>query len=345
MPKRRWWARAGLVLLISAALFGCFPPGVSRFEKYSEVRQLMGTMVQLDVCRDGLAQQKIDEAYRDVWASLEQVSWRMNVFDDRSDAAKINNSNLQPVFVGADTYHVIKKAIQFSQATGGAFDVTVWPLIEFWRQNEARNIFPSPEAVHAALAGIGSQNIRMLDDGRIQLLRNDTKIDLGGIAAGYAADEAARIFRGHGILNFFIDAGGDIYAGGLNCSGQPWRVGIRDPRDASKLIDVVALTDFAVTTSGDYEKYYTIRGQTWSHIINPVTGYPQRGVVSATVIAPTTMEADVLATALCVMGERAGTAHIDRLDGRYASIIFSAGKRQTITKLESQEYKNFRYKK
>ena len=97
-----------------------------------------------------------------------------------------------------------------------------------------------------------------------------------------------------------------FYVGGLNCSGKPWRVGIRDPRDKSKIINIVELTDAAVATSGNYEQYYLINNKRWSHIVDPNSGYPQKDVISSTVIAPTAMEADALATALCVLGRRSG---------------------------------------
>jgi thiamine biosynthesis lipoprotein len=309
------------------------------------MRMLMGTTVQLDVCRGQHRQDQVDEAYRDAWARLETISWKMNVFDGRSDVAKINHSDLKPVSVGEDTYAVIESAIRFSQETKGAFDITVRPLVDFWRQNEAKNIFPSQEAVDAVLLAIGFQNIQLLAGHQIKILLPNTKIDLGGIAAGYAVDEAAQILRQHGIENFFIDAGGDIYVGGKNCAGEPWRIGIRDPYDPKEFIDVVALENQAVTTSGNYEKYYTIQGQKWSHIIDPVTGYPQKGVISATVIAPTTIEADALATALCVLGEKPGTDYINALSGAYGSLIVSAHGGGAADRFESQEYKNFQYKK
>ena len=133
--------------------------------------------------------------------------------------------------------------------------------------------------------------------------------------------------------------------GGVNCDGEFWRIGIRDPRDRSKLIDIIAVTDMAVVTSGDYEQYYEIQGQQWSHIINPITGYPQKGVISATVIASSAIEADALATALCVLGGNLGTAHVNMLQGPYASFIISGSSSDCIEKFTSQEYEKFRYKK
>jgi len=306
---------------------------------------LMGTIVQLDVCRGEEDALKTEEAYKDAWERLEDISWRMNVLDERSDVAKVNNSNLAPVSIKADTYHVLKESIYFFYATRGTFDITVWPLIQLWRESEMKNIFPTREQIKTVQEAVGLGNIQLLANNRVKLLNSETKIDLGGIAKGYAIDEAARIFREHGITRFYIDAGGDVYVGGHNCRGEPWRIGIRDPRDKSKIIDVVSVVDSAVTTSGNYEQYYEIQNERWSHIINPVTGYPQRDVVSATVIAPKAIEADALATAVCVLGGGPGIEYIDTLREQYASLVIVKQGAGRIEKFASQEYKKFQYKK
>ena len=137
-------------------------------------------------------------------------------------------------------------------------------------------------------------------DNRIALGHPEARVALGAIAKGYAVDEAARILRENGVERFLVDAGGDVYVGGRNCEGNLWRIGIKDPRQPSRLIDVVEVTDMAVVTSGDYEQYYEIGGRRFSHIISPRTGYPQRDAASATVLAPSAQMADALATALAV---------------------------------------------
>ncbi len=333
------------VLSILAAQLGCDRKSVPRREKYSATRMLMGTTVQMDVCRDPTDISKIENAYKDIWERLEVISTQMNVLDGASDIAKVNNSGLASVSIAQDTYHVIEESIVFSRSTKGAFDVTVWPLMKLWRESERNNIFPDKNAISRVQSAVGSKNIQLLGNRHVKLLNKETKIDLGGIVKGYGVDEAARIFRLHGIMNFFIDAGGDIYAGGKNCNGEPWRIGIRDPRDRSKIIDIVNVVDKAVATSGDYEQYYHIGGQKWSHIINPITGYPQRDVISATVIAQRAIEADALATALCVLGGDLGTGHMDALKEPYASLIIAKQKSGNIKKFESEEYKKYKYKK
>lgn len=335
---------ASLVLSL-AVISGCASDQKSSLEKYSETKMLMGTIVQIDVCRDDQNASKIKSAYDGVWRRMEDISSRMNVFDEHSDVAKINNSNLKPVSIGADTYRVLKDSIYFARTTKGAFDITVWPLIKLWRESEEDNILPSRQQIKTARAAVGFENIQLLADNHVKLLNGETKVDLGAIAKGYAIDEAARIFREHGIRNFFIDAGGDIYVGGRNCIDELWHIGIRDPRDKSRILDVVAVTDSAVATSGNYEQYYEIQNEQWSHIINPVTGYPQKGVISTTVIAPKAIQADALATALCVLGGDVGTKYIDTLKEPYASLIIIRHGSGRIKKFVSQEFEKFQYKK
>lgn len=331
------------VLCVLIVQSGCDARNVPKRAKYSATKMLMGTIVRIDVCRDQAGRSQIKNAYEDVWQRLEVISRRMNASDESSDIAKINAAGLEPVFVAPDTYHVLEKSIGFTLSTKGAFDITVSPLMALWRDSERNDAFPAQQEIRKARSSVGSENIQLLGEDQIRLLNAGTKIDLGGIAKGYAVDEAARILRSHGIKSFYIDAGGDIYVGGKNCAGEPWRIGIRDPQDKEKMIDVVTVVDQAVATSGDYEQYYRIQEQQWSHILNPVTGYPQKGVISATVIAPTAMDADALATALCVFGGRLGTDYINTLQGTYASFIVSRIGAGPAQKFESQEYKKFRY--
>jgi thiamine biosynthesis lipoprotein len=147
------------------------------------------------------------------------------------------------------------------------------------------------------------------------------EIDLEGDVQGFASDEVARVLKEEHFHNFMVDAGGEIYAAGTNCAGHAWRIGVQDPDRRDRLMDAVDIGNAAVSTSGDYEKHIVIQGQKWSHIINPLTGYPQSGVASATVIAPTAVEADALSTALCILGPAAGLDLIKELGEGYDALI------------------------
>jgi len=330
-------------------LIGCSRQTQNDSNKYREVKEMMGTMVQLDVCKDTHSQQDLEEAYQLVWARLEEIAWKMNVFDEKSDITKINQSQGEPVSIDRDTYVVLKKAYDFFDISQGAFDITVWPLIKLWKDHVKKNTYPTQKDIKSAQNQTGMNKIQFLgykgNLGQVRVKQKGVQVDLGGIAKGYAIDEAARIFRKNGVNNFFIDAGGDLYVGGQNCEGKLWRIGIRDPRNQDKIIDVVELTNMAVTTSGDYERYYEIQGERFSHIIDPITGFPQKDVVSATVIAQDALSADSLSTALAVLGTEKGTTLINTFAMDTASIIIVKKPQGQIKKFVSQYYKNYQKKK
>ena len=212
------------------------------------------------------------------------------------------------------------------------------PLVSLWRNAQKSGALPTSKEILNAKASVGMNNIKLMPENMVEMLNPNTKIDLGGIAKGYAIDEIARVLRNHGFEDFFIDAGGDLYAGGNSCKGRPWKIGVRDPRDKSKIVDAISVSNAAVVTSGDYERFFEIDGRKWSHIINPVSGYPQKGVASATVIAPNATMADALATSLCVLMPEKGTSLIESLGKGYASFVMTQGAGNTIIKYKSKRY-------
>ncbi|MDO8580889.1 MAG: FAD:protein FMN transferase [Candidatus Omnitrophota bacterium] len=329
------------IIVFALGTAGCHQGLDLQKNKYSEQRELMWTTATIDVCKNRQAVEEREAAYKDVWARLDEIAWKMNVFDEKSDVTKVNQAYPQAAAVGQDTYYVIEQALRFNRLTNGAFDITVWPLMQLWKKAQTANQLPSEDEIHQVQEAVGGHQIRLLGGFYVQLLHPATRLDLGGIAAGYAIDEAARIFRAQGIKDFFIDIGGDIYAGGKNCQGQDWRVGIRDPHDLAKIVDVVHLSDASVTTSGNYSKFMEIQGKRWSHIINPLTGYPQEDVISATFIAPTGIEGDALAKAPSVLGAEKGLAFVDSLGPGYAVFIISQSPDKKLRKFSSKEYKKF----
>jgi len=330
-----------LIVLIALLCGGCGQGIGSEKSLYSEKKILMATTVRVDVCVGSNDRTHIEAAYKEMWERLVDIAWRMNVFDDKSDVAKVNASYEKPVVIGQDTYDLIGASILYSKMTKGTFDITIMPLIDLWKTHARLNELPNKLAVDATKEAIGPDKIKLLANNTVQTLHRLTKIDLGGIAKGYAIDEAARILRKHHFKDFQVDAGGDIYVGGHNCKGKLWRIGIRDPRKTNDLLRVTLLSDAALTTSGNYVQYLEIAGERFSHIINPLTGYPQRQVMSASVIAPSATEADALSTALCVMDKEEGTALINSFGENYASLIVFPDEADRIVQFPSDNFKNF----
>jgi len=309
--------------------------------RYREAKNLMSTDIYVDVCLDDDIKEKVPSAYKELWERLETIAWRMNVFDAKSDVAKVNRSAGKAVEIEEDTFYVIKEALMFSDLTGGVFDITVWPLIRLWKESEKKNLIPTDLRVNEVKDMLGSDQVELLGERTVRLKNSFVSVDLGGIAKGYSVDEAAKILRHHGIKNFYIDAGGDIYVGGKNCRGQNWRIGIKDPRDASKTIAIASLSDAGITTSGDYERFFEIDGRHFSHIINPLTGYPEDEVTSATVIAPNAMAADALSTALCTLDQTQAMKLIDDLGVGYAAITLIKTPTGVPKEHRSKEFKKY----
>lgn len=330
-----------LVLMIMAGC-GHHQPS-THYLKASETRMLFGTIVNIDVCYEPAQKKQVDQAIAKVWYRFNEMQWRMNIYDDRSDIARINHANAQPVEVGADTYQLMVQAVKYYSLTEGTFDITIYPLIELWKQAEKSNRIPTPQEIAAIKKILGPDQIEFLSGNRIRLKDPYTKIDINGIASGYAADEGTRILKENGFFNSLVDAGGELFASGRNCEGTKWRLGISDPRDRSKLIDMIELENMGVSTSGNYEKFYKIQGQHWSHIINPITGFPEMDVVSATMIAPTAIEADALTKPLCILKPTQALGMIEAMGlDRAAIVIEKKGEELIFSK--SHLYDRYRVK-
>jgi thiamine biosynthesis lipoprotein len=209
-----------------------------------------------------------------------------------------------PVPVSEDLFRVLDRAVELSRRSDGAFDVTVGPLVALWREARTTGRLPSQEQLDKAREAVGWQKIR-LDRRRrtVQLLVPGMKLDLGGIAKGYAADSALATLRENGITRALIEAGGDIVVGDSPPDRDTWRIDLPpgdDPAQPRSLL----LARGAVSTSGDTEQFVEIDGKRYSHIVDPRTGLGLTDRVSTTVLAPNGLTADSLATAACLLDAR-----------------------------------------
>jgi thiamine biosynthesis lipoprotein len=312
-------------------------------ERLQESRGYLGTVVQVTVCYEAGRKDKAVLALKAGWQKFADAHAHMNAFDPASDVSALNASLGREIKVSDDVYALLEKSRRYVEMTGGVFDVSVGPLVMLWGQAGKRGYLPTAEEIRKARILVGADRIELLGHGRVRIPRG-MKIDLGGDASGFVADEAADVLRAAGFRDFLIDAGGEIYAGGQACEGRPWRVGISDPERKGRWTDVVELKDLAVSTSGSYEKYVEINGERWPHIVNPLTGYPERGVVSATVIAPHAVDADVLSTALCILGPGPGFKLINGLGDGYAAMIMTENVAGKLEENATRGYAVFRVK-
>ena len=257
---------------------------------------LMGTSVEttarhpdINACRKGL-----QLAYQE----MERVESLLSYHRPTSDVALINASaGLSPVRVSQETFDIDGRARAYAERLDGLFDVSVGALSERWGfSGNTSATVPSPEEIADLLSVTGFRKIVLNPvDTTVFLEATGMKIDLGGIAKGYAIDQGVAVLKGNGIDHFFLNAGGDIHVAGEKARDRPWRVGIRHPRNPEELITSFNLQDHAVATSGDYERFKIIDGQRYHHVLDPRSGYPGPLCQSVTVLAPTAEEADVLA--------------------------------------------------
>lgn len=247
-----------------------------------------------------------DMAYT-IRQALEEVDRSLSPFNPNSSIAAVNRGDdprVDPLFKTVFTL-----AMKVSDDTGGAFDITVAPLVNLWGFGFKSGQQPTDSAVDSLLQIVGYQRVSLAPDGRVSKADPRMELDCSAIAKGFGADRAALALKRGGAQNYMVEVGGEIAASGRNAEGDPWRIGVAKPEDdpaqtGSELQAVITLTDRAVATSGNYRNFYYRDGRKYAHTIDPKTGRPvQHSLLSATVTAPDCATADAYATAFMVMGE------------------------------------------
>ncbi|MBF0511568.1 MAG: FAD:protein FMN transferase [Candidatus Omnitrophica bacterium] len=290
-------------------------------KEYYEMRYYFGTTVWLHCFYDeGI---DICKAARACWEKAQAIQVYMNVYAQplQGSLSWLNSCGYQGVCVQKDVFNILKKSLEYSRLTAGAYDVTIFPLVQLWKNAAKEGHLPDKKFLEEVRALVGWQNIVLIAPDLVFFKKKGMMADLGSPASGYFCDEIAGILDFYNIKHFMVDGGGEIFCRGKNMGLVPWRVGVQDPFDTSKVWVDVDLQDQGVSTSGNYEKFSKIGTETFSHIIDPRTGYPQKGAASATVIAQTTQAANELSTALCVMGGCKGLEFIRTLKNVEALII------------------------
>ena len=241
----------------------------------------------------------------DIEAELQEVDASLSMFNPQSTISKINRGEENEV--DEMLSEVLQLSYKINEATNGAFDPTVAPLVNAWGFGFKNGEMPNPEQVDSLLSLVELSHIHF--DGSKLTKDNPLSIlDFSAIAKGYGVDRAAKVLRDKGIKDFMVEIGGEVVTEGVNEKGEVWRIGINKPDDDStsintELQDIIALSDKAIATSGNYRNYYISEGRKIAHTINPKTGYPaQQDILSSTVMAPSCAEADAFATAFMVLG-------------------------------------------
>ena len=233
-------------------------------------------------------------------AAFHAVDARFSNWTDTSEIAGINRRlDRGAVAVSAEAAFVLATALRVHRASDGAFDPTVEPLVRLWGFLGGTPRVPAPERIDAVRVRIGAEHV-VLDNGTLHAAKAGLRVDLGGIAKGHAVDRAVAVLRDHGIENALVDLSGNMIAFGSPPGRSHWTVGVRDPATDDRWFARLQLYGDAIATSGDYEQFVAADGRRYGHVLDPRTGWPTDDLVSATVVAPTAIEADAWATALLV---------------------------------------------
>jgi thiamine biosynthesis lipoprotein len=234
----------------------------------------------------------------------------------------------------------VAKTLEVSRQSGGALDITVYPLVQSWGFFGPQGPhLPAPREIQEDLRHVGYQYVTV-QAGVVRKLRPDIRIDLGAVAKGYAVGEAAKVLEAARISSALVDFGGDIYAVGTH-HRRPWTVGVRNPRGEG-VVGGFELSGRSTATSGDYERFFEQGGVRYHHILDPKTGYPSRGLISATVISSDATLADAWSTAVFVLGKEKSLALTEKTPGLEGAVLITPDGAITTS---SQLEKNFKKSK
>jgi thiamine biosynthesis lipoprotein len=288
----------------------------------SEVRALMGTLVIVKAVGDD--RERLHRAVSAAFDEVSRLERLMSNFMPETELSRINQqAGAAPVAVSRELLWVIGRSLFFSRLSDGAFDISFASVGKLW--NFRAGVIPDPAAVKAQLPFVDYRQIRVdQEHSTVFLPAREMEIGLGGIGKGYAMDRAMAVLNAHGVRNAMVMAGGDTLIRGTN-GDDFWRVGLRDPDKADGILAVLPLDDQAISTSGDYERFFVKDGVRYHHILDTTTGYPATQSRSVTILAPDAVTSDALSTTVFVLGPERGLALVEQLDDVEAIVIDKSG--------------------
>lgn len=296
----------------------------------------MGTRISVEIEHEDKTrgQQAIDA----VMDEMRRIDATMSPYKQNSELTKLNsNAARKPVVISAELFGLLTRAESFSNLTQGAFDITFASAGFLYNYRAHKK--PDIQELQQAVDAINYHNIH-LDQGShsVSYSKPGVKIDLGGIAKGHAVDNSILLLQKMDIKNALVTAGGDTRVIGKRWE-RPWQIGIRDPRNKEKMVARIPLEDVAVSTSGDYERFFEQDGVRYHHIIDPKTGDSARELQSVTIIGSDATTTDALSTSIFVMGRERGMQLINRLPGIDAILVDNTGHMYYSDGLESATQK------
>ena len=282
--------------------------------EFKRTEKLMGNRFEITVVAtdEAWAREKISLAITEI-SRIEQL---LTTFDENSQTNQINQqAGIGAVKVDREVFDLIQRSIKISNLTDGAFDITYGSIDKsLWNFDKSMKALPDPVTAKSMIQLINYRNIILNEaDCSVMLKEKGMRIGFGGIGKGYAAEMAKALLKKEGVKSGIVNASGDLTTWGLQANQKPWTIGIAHPDNAHLPFSYMNITDLAVATSGNYEKFVTINGKKYSHTINPATGLPVTGIKSVTIISPNAEIADAMATPVTIMGVKAGINLINQV--------------------------------
>ncbi len=293
-------------------------------QRYSKTELLLDTVFEIAVYTEDSADgnRLLREAFNEV-RELEKI---MSRFVRNSDIDKINQeAGSEDVQVDPRTLYVMEQSLHFSEISEGHFDVTIAPLLSLWGFGTGEERVPAEEEISEVMPLIDYRKIVLnTEENTVFLPEENMAVDVGGLAKGYIVDQIVEYLLEQGVEKAFVNAGGDIRVIGDRPDENPWRIAIRHPRQRDQHLAVVPVSNLAIVTSGDYERFITVDGERYHHILDPYTGMPAEKVMSVTIIPPDCMTADALSTAVFIIGPGRGIDLLESLPDIEGVIIATA---------------------
>ena len=322
-----------LIIVLSLLYFN----SLQAQEVFSKKIKLMGSRFDISVVdNDSINANKFIQTAINEIRRIEKIisSWNEN-----SETSKINrNAGLKPVKVSVELFELIERSLVVSKLTDGAFDISYASMDKIWKFNGTMKELPTKDKIRKSVEKVGFKNIELNKELLTIFLKIEgMKIGFGAIGKGYAADKAKKLLISKGVKAGIINASGDMNTWGKQPNGENWNIAITNPMNKEKAFALLPLTNGAVVTSGNYEKFVIFNGIRYSHIINPKTGMPSTGIISVSVFSSSAELADALATSIFVMGSEIGINRINQIPNVDCIIIDDKGHIHTSKNININE--------
>jgi Membrane-associated lipoprotein involved in thiamine biosynthesis len=316
MKMRKSISIMAIFIILVSFFTGCN----KKVEPVEKTEYMLGTICTIKVY-DG----NKDEAITKAFTRIKNIEDKMSVNKEGTELDSVGDaSGKSPVKVSDDTFYVLKKGKYYSEQAVGAFDITVGPLVKIWGIGTDKARVPSKEEIDTKKSLINYKDLILDEQNKTAFLKKSgMSLDLGGIAKGYAADEATRILKENGVKHGIVNLGGNVLAINDNPDGHPWKVGVQNPFEPNgDVLGTVEVTNKTVVTSGIYERYLEQNGKKYHHILNPFTGYPMDNTLaSVTIITNTSIDADAMTKNIFYKGLDKGMEYVKSLKGIEAIFV------------------------